>query len=89
MGILEHEMPKSLTKQMKEKKLAVDVKVITNCEEQALYFTSKVGEIREHEGSQRRSVTQHLRRMSTSFSSTSCKSFKLDGGDISHIMTEQ
>ena len=82
-------MPKSLTKQMKEKKLAVDVKVITSCEEQALYFTSKVGEIREHEGSQKRSVTQHLRRMSTSFSSSTCKSFKLDPVDVAHIVTEQ
>lgn len=89
LGILEQEMPKSLTKQMKDKKLAVDVKVITCCEEQALYFTSKVGEIREHECIPRRSVTQHLRRMSTSLSTASCKSLKIDAGDVSHIVTEQ
>lgn len=89
LGILEHEMPKSLTEKMKEKKLAVDVKVITSCEEQALYFTSKVGEIREHENVPRRSVTQHLRRMSTSLSTASCKSFKLDAGDVAQIVSEQ
>jgi ABC-type iron transport system FetAB ATPase subunit len=60
-------MPKVLAKKMKEKKLAVETKVLTDCESQFLYFSSKVKQIREGE-SRRQALIRNLRQMSSSFS---------------------